>query len=147
MLIARAMCGTECDNRRFVFQEQSASLSICDQQLCKKLDDYCLWRDPRSLVLNSRKFICNSISLLVPNKLLYTLCGYYYKCIRPVQLPVLTEVELRPSWNNIHDTFHTGPPRIQHNHCCRGKTISITYSECVSVALAIEHVKRMRCIT
>ena len=37
-----SMCGTECDNKRFVFQEQSASLSICDQQLCKKLDDYCL---------------------------------------------------------------------------------------------------------
>ena len=92
MFISRAMCGTECDKRRFVFQEQSASLSICDQLLCKKLDDYCLWRDPRSRVLNSRQFICNSISLLVPNKLLYTWCEYYYKCIRPVQLPVLTEV-------------------------------------------------------
>jgi hypothetical protein len=30
------------------------------------------------------------------------------------------------------------------NHCCRGKAISITYSECVSVALAIQHAKRMR---
>jgi hypothetical protein len=30
------------------------------------------------------------------------------------------------------------------NHCCRGKTISITYSECVSVALVIQHAKRMR---
>jgi hypothetical protein len=32
------------------------------------------------------------------------------------------------------------------NHCCRGKAISITYSECVSVALVIQHGKRMRCI-
>jgi hypothetical protein len=30
------------------------------------------------------------------------------------------------------------------NHCCRGKAISITYSECVSVALVIRHAKRMR---
>jgi hypothetical protein len=30
------------------------------------------------------------------------------------------------------------------NHCCRGKAISITYSECVSVALVIQNAKRMR---
>jgi hypothetical protein len=30
------------------------------------------------------------------------------------------------------------------NHCCRGKAISITYSECVSVVLAIQHVKCIR---
>jgi len=30
------------------------------------------------------------------------------------------------------------------NHCCRGKTRSITYSECVSVAWVIQHAKRMR---
>jgi hypothetical protein len=30
------------------------------------------------------------------------------------------------------------------NHCCREKTISITYSECVSVPLIIQHAKRMR---
>jgi hypothetical protein len=30
------------------------------------------------------------------------------------------------------------------NHCCRGKAISITYSKYVSVALVIQHVKRMR---
>jgi hypothetical protein len=32
------------------------------------------------------------------------------------------------------------------NHCCRGKAISITYSECVSVALVIKHAERMRYI-
>jgi len=31
-----------------------------------------------------------------------------------------------------------------HNHCCRGKTTSITYFEFVSVALVIQHTKRMR---
>ena len=30
------------------------------------------------------------------------------------------------------------------NHCCRGKAVTITYSECVSVALAVQHAKRMR---
>jgi predicted transcriptional regulator len=33
------------------------------------------------------------------------------------------------------------------DHCCRGKAISITYSECLSVALVIQHAKRMRRIT
>jgi hypothetical protein len=31
-----------------------------------------------------------------------------------------------------------------HNHCYCGKAIRITYSECVSVALVIQHAKRMR---
>jgi hypothetical protein len=30
------------------------------------------------------------------------------------------------------------------NHCYRGKAISITYSECVSVAQVIQHAVRMR---
>jgi len=29
------------------------------------------------------------------------------------------------------------------NHCCRGKAVIITYSECVSVALVIQHAMRM----
>jgi len=34
--------------------------------------------------------------------------------------------------------------RVRANQCLRGKTISITYSECVSVALVIQHAMRMR---
>jgi hypothetical protein len=30
------------------------------------------------------------------------------------------------------------------NHFCRGKAVNITYSECVFVALVIQHAKRMR---
>jgi len=30
------------------------------------------------------------------------------------------------------------------NRCCSGKAISVTYSECVSVALGIHHALRMR---
>jgi len=32
------------------------------------------------------------------------------------------------------------------NPCCRGKAVSITYSECVTGALVIQRAKRMRCI-
>jgi hypothetical protein len=30
------------------------------------------------------------------------------------------------------------------NHCYRGKAITIAYSDCLSVALVIQHAKRMR---
>jgi hypothetical protein len=30
------------------------------------------------------------------------------------------------------------------DHCCSGKAISVTYSECVSVALGIQHAMHMR---
>jgi hypothetical protein len=29
------------------------------------------------------------------------------------------------------------------NHCCCGKAVTVTYSECVTVALVIQHAKRM----
>jgi len=50
---------------------------------------------------------------------------------------------------NEQDRECTYTPNIEsrsRNHCCHGKAISITYSECVSVALAIQHKKPMRCI-
>jgi hypothetical protein len=36
--------------------------------------------------------------------------------------------------------------RVREIHSCRGKTISITYSECVSVAFLVQHAIRMRCV-
>ena len=30
-----------------------------------------------------------------------------------------------------------------HNHCCHGKSMSITYSKCASVALVIQHPQHM----
>jgi len=34
----------------------------------------------------------------------------------------------------------------KHNHCCRAKARSITNSECVFVALIVQHKKRRRLI-
>jgi len=39
-------------------------------------------------------------------------------------------------WHNIE--------ALSHKRCFRGKEIGITYSECVSVAVVIQHVKGMR---
>ena len=40
-------------------------------------------------------------------------------------------------------TYKCNIERCLRNHCCRGKAISITYSDCVSVALGIKHAVRM----
>jgi hypothetical protein len=47
--------------------------------------------------------------------------------------------ELDPNPNYYYNT-----DTRSRNHCCRGKAISITYSECVSVALVMRHQMRMR---
>jgi len=44
---------------------------------------------------------------------------------------------------NVHTTQHAGTLR---NYCCCGKAVSITYTECVSVALRIPHAQCIRCI-
>ena len=47
-------------------------------------------------------------SLFMHNKLQYTGRGDYCECVRPAQLPVLTEVRAPSLWNNIHNTFPIG---------------------------------------
>jgi hypothetical protein len=44
-------------------------------------------------------------------------------------------------------TFKPNIEARSHNDFCCGKAISITYSECVYVALIMQHAKRMRRIT
>jgi len=42
---------------------------------------------------------------------------------------------------NLHTNFNIGG--LSPYHCCCGKAISITYSQCVSVALIIQHAEPM----
>ena len=45
---------------------------------------------------------------------------------------------------NIQYTYERNIEARLCNHCCNGKSISITYSECVLVALGVHHAMRMR---
>ena len=51
-------------------------------------------------------------------------------------------------WNQIRQErqriYKRDTKSLSRNHCCREKTISITYSECVSVALVIQHAMQIR---
>ena len=59
---------------------------------------------------------------------------------------------LAKKWNQNLKYKKTGSvPTYKHNietrsysHFCRGKTVSITYSDCVLLALVIRHAKRLR---
>jgi hypothetical protein len=44
----------------------------------------------------------------------------------------------------MYRTYKRNTEARSRNHCCRGKDISITYSECVFAALVIQHAMRMR---
>jgi hypothetical protein len=52
------------------------------------------------------------------------------------------EVKRNPVLNETDSVCITFEARSR-NHCCRGKSISIAYSECVFVAVVIQHAKRM----
>jgi hypothetical protein len=43
-------------------------------------------------------------------------------------------------------TYKSNTEARSRNHCCCRKAISVTYSECLSVTLVIQHAKRMRSI-
>jgi hypothetical protein len=49
-------------------------------------------------------------------------------------------------WKELQDrhcTYKCNNGPSSSNYCCRGKAMGVTYSECVSVALGIQHAKRM----
>jgi hypothetical protein len=54
------------------------------------------------------------------------------------------------NWIYFHQEQNTNKTRNiearSRNHCCHGKAVSITYSECVCVALVFQHAKHMRSI-
>jgi hypothetical protein len=41
-------------------------------------------------------------------------------------------------------TYNVTPKACSYYHCCIGKTVSITYSECVYIALGIQHAMHMQ---
>ena len=48
------------------------------------------------------------------------------------------------AWQDRQYTYNVTLRRVLANHCCSGKSISITYSECVFVALVTQHATLMR---
>jgi hypothetical protein len=62
-------------------------------------------------------------------------------------IKILIKYQPSSHFLSIQDRQRTYKRNIQArscNHCCRGKAISITYSECVFVALVIQHAMRIR---
>jgi len=48
------------------------------------------------------------------------------------------------NWSYICNVYKRNIEARSRDQCCRGKAISVTYSQCVSVALFIQRAKRMR---
>ena len=68
---------------------------------------------------------------------------YIRNCQNIYQFPALVE---RILWVSFQNTpIEIWPTEAcSCNHCCSGKSISITYSECVFVALGVQHAMRVR---
>jgi hypothetical protein len=98
VFIARAMCGIECKSRRFVLQLQPATVSRA------VTSSFVNERDPRSRELNPVQFICNSVIYYLCLINSSTLDVWIISSVAACPTPRL-KYELRPSWNNIQDTF------------------------------------------
>jgi len=53
-------------------------------------------------------------------------------------------IGVRIKTQDSHATYERHSDAFSRNHWCRGKAISITYSECVAVSLVIQYAKCMR---
>ena len=81
--------------------------------------------------------VCRDCGVRIPPWVWMSVSCEYCVTVRRQKNP--TKKEIRHAmyvWRNTD--VHS------RNHWCSGKAISITYSECVSVTLGIQHVKRMR---
>jgi hypothetical protein len=70
-------------------------------------------------------------------------------CKAKINLPLIGSrnqnfLPSRTKFTNVPKHEQRNIEARSRNHCCRGKAISITYCECVSVPLVIRHAKRMR---
>jgi predicted CDP-diglyceride synthetase/phosphatidate cytidylyltransferase len=66
--------------------------------------------------------------------------------VGPILFSAVSKTKRSLSRANVNISPKRKFEKLSRNHCCRGKAISITYSECVSVALVIQHAKRMRLV-
>jgi len=113
MFIARAMCGltyvtvtalwSSCSLQKYLERWPAAlyvaGLSVLMLMIGSKI--------PR-IELNTVR-LYEHYSLSMHNQLQYIWREDYCECVRPAQIPRLNpRLKLRPSWNNIHDTFPTG---------------------------------------
>jgi hypothetical protein len=95
VFIARAIYGIECKSRSLVLQLQSAEVS-------RKVTSSFVWSWTISVNVNEGiqdpenwtqyVHLYQHYSLFMSNKLQYTWLGDYCECVRPAQLPILTEI-------------------------------------------------------
>ena len=116
-----------------LFSVCAACPTYCE---CAARPNYCVCGLPNSLCVRPAQLTTSVCSLphllqcVQPAQLTVSVCGLpnllrvcaacptYCECVRPAQLiasvcglpnsPLTLKFELRPSWNNIHDTFPTG---------------------------------------
>jgi hypothetical protein len=114
VFIARAMCGIEA--------KEDAMCSKSSLQVSRTVTSSFVWswtiivyegiQDPRNWTQYS-SFVLVFLCLCLIKS-----CTLHVGIIASVwglpNSPSWLKFELRPSWNNIHDTFPPGPPRIQH---------------------------------
>jgi len=70
-------------------------------------------------------------------------CFYASRSSQPVRPSTYIILQRELSINKRQCTYKRNIEVRSRNHCCQ-KAISITYSECVSVALVMHHATRMR---
>jgi hypothetical protein len=109
MFIVRAMCGltyvtvaalcSSCSLQKYL-ERWPAALNEAGQSVLMLMKES---KIPR-IELNT-VHLCRHYSLFIHNKLQYTWREDYCECVQPAQTPLLNlSFELRPSWNNIHDS-------------------------------------------
>ena len=93
--------------------------------------------------------MCIWVLLIVYIRIMYFRHKIAQFCVNTTRVNNLNRTEVIPDESTQYGVERTGFlwRNIQvpsHNHCFIGKAISITYSECVFVALGVEHAMRMR---
>jgi hypothetical protein len=88
--------------------------------------------------------ICVSSSPGTQSYYFQTLKTQLYRTVLFISLLIMSELSSDRMYKQERQcTCKRNVEALSYKHCCSGKAISITYSECVSVALDIQHAKCM----